>query len=74
MFAAHQVVIKKLIVPAGNKADIWENVHGSVREGVEFVYVCDVREVFPKLSAGSGEGVKGHVYRLIINRIPILGE
>ena len=62
VLAAHQVGIKKLIVPAGNKADIRENVHGSVKEGVEFVYVHEVkevvREVFPKLSAGSGEGVK----------------
>ncbi len=56
MLAAHQVGIKRLIVPAGNKADIWENVH--VKEGVEFVYVCEVREGFPELSAGSGERVK----------------
>ena len=56
--AAHWVGIKKLIVPAGNKADIRENVHGSVKEGVEFVYEGGCEEVFPELSAGSGEGVK----------------
>ena len=59
VLAAHRAGIKKLIVPAGNKADIRENVHGSVKEGVEFVYVREVREVvrevFPELSAGSGE-------------------
>ena len=58
VLVAHQVGMRKLIVPTGNKADIWENVHGSVKEGVEFVYVCEVKDVvgFPSWVLGVGRG------------------
>ncbi|POW03845.1 hypothetical protein PSHT_11490, partial [Puccinia striiformis] len=45
ILAAHRAGIKKLIVPAANKPDIEHNVPDSIKEGIEIVYVEDVREV-----------------------------
>ncbi|KAJ9122310.1 ATP-dependent Lon protease pim1 [Naganishia vaughanmartiniae] len=51
ILAAHRAGIKKLIVPAACKSDIDENVPPSVKEGIEFVFVDDVRQVLHELFA-----------------------
>ena len=45
ILAAHRAGITTIIAPAGNRADIEENVPESVKTGIRFVYVEDVREV-----------------------------
>ncbi|KZV64508.1 ATP-dependent protease La [Peniophora sp. CONT] len=45
ILAAHRAGIKLVLAPAANRADIEENVPESVKEGIRFVYVEDVREV-----------------------------
>ena len=45
ILAAHRAGIKTIIAPAGNRPDIEENVPESVKTGIRFVYVEDVREV-----------------------------
>jgi Lon-like ATP-dependent protease len=40
-----------LIVPAACKSDIDENVPPSVKEGIEFVFVDDVRQVLHEVFA-----------------------
>ncbi|KAL7413995.1 Lon protease C-terminal proteolytic domain-containing protein [Mrakia frigida] len=45
ILAAHRASIKKLIVPLGVKSDIEANVPDSVKEGIQIVYVSNVREV-----------------------------
>ncbi|THU95698.1 ATP-dependent protease La [Dendrothele bispora CBS 962.96] len=54
ILAAHRAQIKTIIAPAANKADIEENVPESVKEGIKFVYVEDVKEVLEEVF---GEGV-----------------
>jgi Lon-like ATP-dependent protease len=49
ILAAHRAGIKKLVVPAACKSDIDENVPPSVKEGIEFVFVDDVRQVLHEL-------------------------
>lgn len=51
ILAAHRAGIKKLIVPAACKSDIDENVPPSVKEGIEFVFVDDVRQVLHEVFA-----------------------
>ncbi|KAH0825777.1 hypothetical protein J3R83DRAFT_8870 [Lanmaoa asiatica] len=45
ILAAHRAGIKTILAPAANRADIEENVPESVKTGIHFVYVEDVREV-----------------------------
>lgn len=45
ILAAHRASIKKLIVPLGVRSDIEANVPDSVKDGIEIVYVSNVREV-----------------------------
>ena len=45
ILAAHRAGIKTILAPAANRADIEENVPESVKEGIRFVYVEDVRQV-----------------------------
>lgn len=45
ILAAHRAGIKTILAPAANRADIEENVPESVKTGIRFVYVEDVREV-----------------------------
>ncbi|CED82275.1 atp-dependent protease la [Phaffia rhodozyma] len=45
ILAAHRANIKKLIVPAACRGDIEANVHASVKQGIEIIYVNHVREV-----------------------------
>ena len=45
ILAAHRAGIKIIIAPGANRADIEENVPDSVKTGIRFVYVEDVREV-----------------------------
>ncbi|KAJ7111840.1 ATP-dependent protease La [Mycena epipterygia] len=45
ILAAHRAGITTIIAPGANRADIEENVPESVKEGIRFVYVEDVREV-----------------------------
>ena len=51
--AAHRAGIKKLVVPVACKSDIDENVPDSVKSGIEFVFVEDVRQVIHEVFAGS---------------------
>jgi ATP-dependent Lon protease len=45
ILAAHRAGMKTILAPAANRADIEENVPESVKMGIKFVYVEDVREV-----------------------------
>ena len=49
ILAAHRAGIKTILVPAANRADIEENVPESVKEGIRFVYVEDVRQVLQEV-------------------------
>lgn len=53
ILAAHRAGIKKLVVPLGCKPDIDENVPDSVKHGIEFVFVEDVRQVLHEVFRGS---------------------
>ncbi|WVF69117.1 ATP-dependent protease La [Kwoniella sp. CBS 6097] len=53
ILAAHRAGIKKLIVPAACKPDIDENVPISVKSGIEFVFVEDVRQVLHEVFRGT---------------------
>ncbi|KAJ8508583.1 hypothetical protein ONZ45_g9147 [Pleurotus djamor] len=52
ILAAHRAGIKTIIAPAANRADIEENVPESVKTGIRFVYVEDVREVLHEVFRG----------------------
>ena len=45
ILAAHRAGIKTIIAPNANRADIEENVPESVKTGIRFVYVEDVKDV-----------------------------
>ncbi|KAI9066244.1 ATP-dependent protease La [Trametes sanguinea] len=45
ILAAHRAGIKTIIAPADNRTDIEENVPESVKTGIRFVYVENVKEV-----------------------------
>ena len=53
ILAAHRAGIKKLIVPVACKSDIDENVPESVKAGIEFVFVDDVRQVLAEVFRGT---------------------
>lgn len=52
ILAAHRAGITTILAPAANRADIEENVPESVKTGVRFVYVEDVREVLHEVFKG----------------------
>jgi Lon-like ATP-dependent protease len=52
ILAAHRAGIKTILAPAANRADIEENVPESVKEGIKFVYVEDVRQVLQEAFKG----------------------
>lgn len=52
ILAAHRAGIKTILAPAANRADIEENVPESVKTGIRFVYVEDVREVLHEVFKG----------------------
>jgi Lon-like ATP-dependent protease len=52
ILAAHRAGIKTILAPAANRADIEENVPESVKTGIRFVYVEDVREVLHEVFRG----------------------
>ncbi|KAG2029113.1 ATP-dependent protease La [Suillus americanus] len=54
ILAAHRAGIKTILAPAANRADIEENVPESVKTGIRFVYVEDVREVLHEVFRGQG--------------------
>ena len=49
ILAAHRAGIKTIIAPEANRPDIEENVPESVKTGIRFVYVEDVREVLQEV-------------------------
>lgn len=49
ILAAHRAGIRTIIAPGANRADIEENVPNSVKTGIRFVYVEDVREVLHEI-------------------------
>jgi Lon-like ATP-dependent protease len=53
ILAAHRAGVKKIIAPAANQADIEENVPESVKTGIEFVYVENVRQVLHEVFNGT---------------------
>ncbi|KAI0052260.1 ATP-dependent protease La [Auriscalpium vulgare] len=53
ILAAHRAGIKTILAPAANRADIEENVPESVKVGIRFVYVEDVREVLQEVFRGA---------------------
>ncbi|EIN09920.1 ATP-dependent protease La [Punctularia strigosozonata HHB-11173 SS5] len=53
ILAAHRAGIKTIVAPAANRADIEENVPESVKTGIRFVYVEDVREVLHEVFSGT---------------------
>ncbi|PCH42097.1 ATP-dependent protease La [Wolfiporia cocos MD-104 SS10] len=52
ILAAHRAGIKTIIAPEANRPDIEENVPTSVKTGIRFVYVEDVREVLHEVFRG----------------------
>ncbi|KAI0950821.1 ATP-dependent Lon protease pim1 [Taiwanofungus camphoratus] len=52
ILAAHRAGIKTMIAPEANRSDIEENVPESVKTGIRFVYVEDVREVLHEVFRG----------------------
>ncbi len=59
ILAAHRAGIKTIIAPAANRADVEENVPESVKTGITFVYVEDVREMLEVVFSGEeGEGLR----------------
>ena len=52
ILAAHRAGIKTIIAPNANRADIEENVPESVKTGIRFVYVDDVRAVLHEVFRG----------------------
>ncbi|KAH9813577.1 LON domain serine protease [Melampsora americana] len=52
ILAAHRSGIKKILAPIGNRADIEFNVPDSVKEGIEIVYVEDLKEVLKEAFVG----------------------
>jgi Lon-like ATP-dependent protease len=53
ILAAHRAGVKTILAPVANRADIEENVPDSVKEGIRFVYVEDVREVLREVFQGA---------------------
>ncbi|KAI0267631.1 ATP-dependent protease La [Gloeopeniophorella convolvens] len=53
ILAAHRAGIRTILAPAANRADIEENVPESVKTGIRFVYVEDVKEVLAEVFAGT---------------------
>jgi len=53
ILAAHRAGIKIIIAPADNRADIEEKVPFSVKSGITFVYVKDVKEVLHEVFKGT---------------------
>jgi Lon-like ATP-dependent protease len=53
ILAAHRAGIKTILAPAANRADIEENVPESVKTGIRFVYVEDVKEVLVEVFSGT---------------------
>lgn len=58
ILAAHRAGIKKILVPLANKPDIEHNVPDSVKEGIELVYVEDVRAVIKHAFEGNSQILK----------------
>src|SRR6266567_1619070 len=58
ILAAHRAGIKTILAPAGNRADIEENVPESVKTGIRFVYVETVHEVLKEVFSGSEVAVR----------------
>ncbi|KAF8837274.1 ATP-dependent protease La [Paxillus ammoniavirescens] len=52
ILAAHRAGIKTILAPAANRADIEDKVPESVKTGIRFVYVEDVREVLHEVFKG----------------------
>lgn len=52
ILAAHRAGVTTILAPAANRADIEENVPESVKVGIRFVYVEDVREVLHEAFKG----------------------
>ena len=52
ILAAHRAGITTILAPAGNRADIEENVPESVKTGIRFVYVESVNEVLHEVFRG----------------------
>lgn len=52
ILAAHRAGIKTIIAPAANRADIEENVPESVKTGIRFVYVEDIKQVLHEVFEG----------------------
>ncbi|EKM79001.1 hypothetical protein AGABI1DRAFT_75578 [Agaricus bisporus var. burnettii JB137-S8] len=57
ILAAHRAGIKTIIAPSANRADIEENVPESVKVGIKFVYVENVREVLEEVFE-EGDGLR----------------
>jgi ATP-dependent Lon protease len=53
ILAAHRAGIRTILAPAANQADIEENVPESVKTGIRFVYVEDVKEVLAEVFRGT---------------------
>ena len=47
------MTLSELIVPSACRSDIDENVPASVKEGIEFVFVDEVRQVLHEVFKGS---------------------
>lgn len=63
ILAAHRAGIKTIIAPTANRADVEENVPESVKTGIRFVYVENVREVLEEIFGEREAGQEGERIR-----------
>lgn len=52
ILAAHRAGITTILAPSANRADIEENVPTSVKTGIRFVFVEDIRQVLHEVFQG----------------------
>lgn len=52
ILAAHRAGITTILAPSANRADIEENVPESVKTGIRFVFVEDIRQVLHEVFRG----------------------
>ncbi|KAJ7083844.1 Lon protease C-terminal proteolytic domain-containing protein [Mycena crocata] len=74
ILAAHRAGITTILAPGANRADIEENVPASVKEGIRFVYVEDVREVLHEVFRGTPIAERWRETLPLVEREPVSGD
>ncbi|KAF7294039.1 Lon protease-like protein, mitochondrial [Mycena kentingensis (nom. inval.)] len=74
ILAANREGIKTVIVPAGNRGKVEEDVPQSVKEGIRLVYVEDVREVLHEVFAGELVAERWKEMLPVQQKLPTMAE